>query len=315
MKNWVFIQNPILHTTENSFRNALRISTYHHSALAASKDDSFFNDLYSKYNLVHLAFKNAYEKWVSQFGNQQGETLNMLQLIKKLASTKIKQWDIKIQNIYPQNTPAYKRLLPNRRIPFQSGTQEDRKNAVKALSEALTGDTDLSDLKADIDTYYQMLDGSLSNQKSSKSMTKTFSDDLESKRVAMSIMQYSHIGFLIYKFAAEPEKIKKYFDLEAIRNGQQFLYTRHIKPDTKLTVFKHTFTAAELIKIENHGTTGLSFYLSAVKEAKPDSVHLDLEPGNMQTVGVDKLGNLADSYLIAYNPDTNYKGEFSIQLV
>ncbi len=315
MKAWSFTQNPILHATDGSYQLGMQLSTFHDSALNAAKTDPFILPLYNSYHPLHLAYKSAYEAWVAQGGLQQGETLNLSQLLLLLSNTKIKAWDIAIQNVYAQNTTQYTKLLPNRRTPFQTGSQQNKINAVNGLSIAIGGNTALATVKMDVDAFYKQLDLALTTQKGSKSNTATMSGNLETARVNFCIGQYSNIGAFIQKYAATPEKINQFFDLQGIRNGHQTLFTGLVATQAAYTIVKHTFGATDQLNLLNSGTTQLKFYLSQTKDANPPAAVVTLEPSTQQTIDASALGNIANSFLMVYNADANMKGEFSVEIL
>ena len=315
MKPWSFTQNPILHATENSFQLGMEISTYHDSALNAAKADPFILAMYNSYHPLHLAYKSAYEARVAQGGLQQGETLNLSQLLQLLAGTKIKAWDIAIQNVYAQNTTQYTKLLPNHRTPFQAGSQQSRINAVNGLSIAIGSVAVLAAVKNDVDAFYKQLDLALTTQKGSKTNTATMSGNLETARVNFCVAQYSNIGAFIQKYAATPEKINLYFDLVGIRNGHQSVFTGLVATQSAYTIVKHTFGATDQINLLNSGTTQLKFYLAQTKDANPPAAVVTLEPSTQQTIDASALGNIANSFLMVYNADANMKGEFSVEIL
>ena len=152
MRTWSYLVNPILNATEDSMLIALKLSTYHDNALNTAKSDPFILPLYNIYHPFHVALKAAYDAANTQQALKKGETLNTKQLLKLLSSTKIQQWDIKIQNAYPQSSVQYKKLLPNRRVPFQTGEQIERIRSVQSLSQAIGADKALVNLKAEIDS-------------------------------------------------------------------------------------------------------------------------------------------------------------------
>lgn len=314
MKTWIHAQNTFLNATDNSFLNAMAISTYHNSALAAALGDPFILDLFNSFNPLHLNLKTAYDTWISQGGMQQGETLNLRQLLELLSNTKIQQWDIKIQNIYPQNTPQYKKLLPGRRKPFQNGKQSERIHAVQALSQSIGDDKSLAEVKVDIDSFYEQIDSSHSQQKGSLSTSKNTSSDLEAARVAMCIGQFANLGALIQKYAATPEKIEQYFDLQAIRSSKQVLFTGHVKPGAVYTIVKHTFGEADEVILVNPGQAPLKFYLASGKDMQPNSVFVSMGNGE-QTVLASSLGKLTDTYLTVFNTDPSQIGEFNVEIL
>jgi hypothetical protein len=291
------------------------ISTYHDSALADAKSDPFFLELYNVFHPLHIAYKTSYDIWKSQGGQQQSETLNFSQLLSLLSNTKIQLWDIQIQNQYPQNTPGYKKLLPNHRVPFQSGGQTERVHAVKALSNAIGTDAKLTAVKTDVDAFDTLLDAAISDQKGSLRATKNLSSTLESARVTMCIGQYANLGALIQKFAASPDKIAQYFDLKAIRNSQQVIFSGQLKAAQVYTIVKHTFGESDQIILTNTGTTQLKFYLGATKDAQPGTAGVTVAGKGEQTVLASAIGKLTDTYFIVQNTDALYGGEFEVELV
>ena len=144
---WSFLENPFLSSTDNSYRMAVRISTYHNSALNANTSNPVIAALYATYNPIHRALVEAYDAFIAQEGMQQGESLNLRQLLRLEGTTKISFWDASIQVRYPSGTPQYMALLPNGRKPFQSGTQTQRISAVASLSDAIGTDAALAAVK------------------------------------------------------------------------------------------------------------------------------------------------------------------------
>lgn len=314
MRTWLYEVNPFLNASDHSFRNAIRLSTYHDSALSSVKDDPFFSQLYSSFHPLHLSLSSAYIGWKTQFGKQQGETLNRNQFIQTLAYTKIQAWDIKIQNLYPRNTPEYKRLLPRNRIPFQTGSQMKRVRSVHALILSIGDDEALAALKKEIDAFYVQLEEAYDNQKQNLIATKSEKITVEEARVAMCIGQYANLGLLIHKFATEPGRLEAYFDMQAIRNPHQVFFTGKLKGGKMRTLVKHTFGDDDQIYLNNKGAGPLEFYLSHFKDRRPEGQSFTLAPGE-QTIPAKNLGKLTDLYVMVYNPDKNLAIEFEMELL
>jgi hypothetical protein len=312
---WIYLDNPILNATDNSYRMAVRISTHHDSALNAAKADPFILGLYNSYHPVHQAFIDKYNAFVAQGGLQQGDTLNLRQLLRLLSGSKIGFWDSGIQIVYPPNTPKYMALLPNGRGPFQTGTQTQRISAVKGLSDGIGADAALATVKTDVSAFFTELNTANTTQKGSISVTKTLSDDVDAARIAMCIAQYADLGAFIQKHAADTIPVEQYFDLAAMRKGQQVLFTGSIKKESAHTIVKRTFGAGDNLELENPGVTELQFYLAAIKDAQPGSTVIKLAPGAKQTIVASALGNLADPFLMVFNPDAVNKGEFVVEMV
>jgi len=315
MRTWSYLVNPMLKATDDSRLSALKLSTYHDNALNATKSDPFILALYNSYHPIHVALKAAYDAANTHEGLKQGETLNINQLLKLLSSTKIQQWDIKIQSAYPQNSVQYKKLLPNRRGPFQTGEQIERIRNVQSLSQAIGADKALVTLKSEIDSTYALLEAAYNNQKSSINTIKTKSSDFEITNKAMCNAQFANYGALIQKHAATPEVIAQYFDLSILHSSHQVLFTGRVKPNEVYTVVKHSFSSDDEIKINNPGSTALQVYLAETKNQLPASPNvLSVAPGK-HTLSITDLGNIANAHVCIYNPDKTITGEFEVGLI
>ena len=309
-----FLNNPMLSATENSFLKALRASTYHDNALFIEKANPFILSLYTRFHVLHLALRAAFEAWDLQGGQQQGTTLTLQQLMNLLNNTKIRDWDVALQSKYNKTTAEYKTILPNNRAPFQTGTQLERLTAVKVLSDAVGNYPSLAELKTDIDTFNTQLKTAYDLQKGNITLTKSKSEVVEAARVAMCIGQYANLGALMQEHAANPEYLLKYFDQSVLSNGSQTIFTGLLKPVQVYTIVKHTFGVNDQISLTNSGNSILKFYLAAERDIQPGTQFINL-PHGKQIVLASALGNLTDSYLTVFNTDPLLSGNFEIEIL
>ncbi len=312
---WSYLINPILNATKGNYSKAMRLSTYHDSALFAGKSSPFILALYNFYHPIHEAFMEAYAAWNKQIGTKKGETLNLKQQLILLRKTKIMEWDIAIQQFYRRHTPRYKSLLPKFRKPFQSGKQLDRIDAVAALSISIGNDAALADVKADVDLFAALLSEAYSTQKGSKSTKGTLSGELELARRVMCHAQYANLGGFIQEFSQHPKSIEAFFDLPAIRRHDQIFFTGHLKPKKAKVICKHTFGVDDKIKIVNHGTTDLIFYLAQLRANKPAELYFVAPALSQTTIFAYDLGDLTAKFIKVYNPHETEKGEYSFELL
>lgn len=311
---WIFLQNPMLHSTENSYRNAAKISEFHFGALQSQAGNPFFDGLITAYSPLHSGFMTAYQDWKNSFGQQQSKTLTLTQLLSLLRNTKIRNWDVAIQNVYAINTAQYKALLPSRRVPFQNGNQTDRVSAVKTLSLAIGSDASLATVKTDVDAFYTQLNTALTAQKGGLAGKLTGSDAVEAARVAMCTGQYANLGALIQHFAATPDNIGQYFDLLAIRDGAQVIFTGDTNPGQTETIVKHTFNSSGSVRLQNTGTVDLKFFLSATQDGPSGALTVIVSAGTETTVAITALGDITNTYLNVFNASGLAKGEWTIEL-
>ncbi len=313
---WIYLDNPINSSKMKSFRLALRVSAYHFNALTANAaTDPLAAAKLIIYTPINKALVDAYNAWFAQVGLQQGLTLALMNLINDLAADKVGFWDSSVQVVHADNTPRYKAIFPNGRKPFQTSSQTLRISAVKALSIAIGAEVALAAVKADVDAFYTNINDANTSQKASKNITIDLSDNTEAARLAMTIAQYSDLGAFIEKYAQDTTAIEKFFDLEALRKGQQVLFTGQVAFNTARTIVKRTFDATVQLKLENPGVTELKFYFAAAKRAMPGATFVTLAPGTQQTVLVTALGSLADHYLTVYNASPINKGNFVVEVM
>jgi hypothetical protein len=320
IRDWHFQINPFLVVTRDSYPNARKISIFHDTALSYVSTDPFFGPIYTAYHPLHLAFMSAYNAWVSQGQVQISETLNLTQLLSLLSSSKISQWDVAIQNVYAKKSVQYAALLPHKSIPFHNGTQEDRIEAVLALSTNLTGISALASVKTDVDNFYNQLDAARNSQKSVKTSKTLNSSSLETQRIAICNSQYATLGLVINHFSTTPENISTYFDVVTVRSGNQVHFTGHLKPLTQHCVCKHTFTAADSIKIKNESSVALHVYLSSAVNAAvsktfiPVAQPVIVAANTTETVKAPQLGDISSTNLMISNPDANVTAHWTLTI-
>ena len=312
---WIFLLNPFTAATDQSYRMAVRISTYHDSALHAAVADAYISDLYDIYHPIHEAQMTVYNTWVSQGGLQQGDTLNLRQLLRLLSNSKINFWDASISLVYAPDTPTYKGLFPNGHAPFQQGTQTERMAAVAALIDSIGTDAALATIKTNVVAFNTQLITANTDQKGSISITKTLSDAVDAARITMCIAQYANLGSMMNHWANATDNIEQYFDLEAIRKGQQVFFTNSVKATKIKFIVKHTFADADRLRITNTGDVNLKFYLADSKTAPAPVTAITVDAGEIREVTAPELGNIANAFLLVYNPDTLNKGEYDVELL
>ena len=317
-KDWQYQINPFLVASNNSYIKAVRLSVFHDTALANVSTDAFFGPLYTAYHTQHLSYMTLYDSWVVQGHIQIGETLSLEQFLILLSGTKIAQWDVAIQNVYNNKTSQYATLLPHKRVPFHHGTQDERIEAVKALSTTLTGITALATTKTDVDNFYAQLNTAHNTQKSGKQSKSTHSTTLETQRINICNMQYANLGLLINHFSTAPQNISNYFDVATIRSSSQVDFMGHLKPLHSHNVCKHTFSPEDVITVKNTSTVALQLFLGLNKSTEAKSILptgiVTIGANSEQSIPASSLGDLTHTNLIIYNPDANITAEWEVSL-
>ena len=315
-RRWIYSTNPMLSVTASWYRLAIRISSFHLTRLLTRAGDPVYDPMIESYTPVNTTLVNAYTAWKQQGDSQLGQTLDFNNMLMLLSSTKIGKWDIALQNIYDNKTSQYKTLLPHKRTPFQSGKQEEVLSAVKVLSEAAEKDPKLATISAEITQFYGDLQKAFDAQKQSIGNTSFTSSAVEKARVAMCVAQFADLGGVIQANPADPDAICYFFDQLALREGTQVIYTGGSKPQQVKNILVHTFAAGDQLKLEgDESLTEQWFYLASQKDGKPGDKIIKIAASEIKTIDVEELGDLANRYLMVYNPNADMKGEWTVEFV
>lgn len=298
---WIFATNIFLSVTANSFLKTLRMSTWHMNALTAHSSDPTVAAMIAVYTPIHAAFVAAYNAWTTSKGTHESGTQSLGDLLTTLSSTKIRTWDIAIQVVYAQTSSQYTGLLPNRRAPFQSGSQQERITAVRNLNTALTGIVPLAATKTDVAAFLSSLDGAVTTQQGELSTTDTLSDNVDAARIAVCNFQYQNLGGLMKLNYLNPDAIVPFFDLEDIRNRQQMEWTNDVPANSTFMVAKRKLVAGTHIHIINNGAAPFMLCYAPDK-TNPCTTGTTFAPGADQVVDIATLGNITTGdYLMITN--------------
>ena len=312
---WSFSSNPFIAATDSSFRKSVKISQLHASALNAFASDPAIAAMKALFDPLNATLNTAYDTYVAQSGTKESETMSVNENLRLLSNPKIRQWDVKIQNVFGEDTPEYKALLPNGRKPFQTGAQLMRINATNILSLAIGSDVALADLKEEVDLFYSQTNDAYNVQQGAISTSKGLSDAIDQTRINMCVGMYSNLGKLMAKYAATPGEIDKFFPLELIRNAQQVDFTNSVQKQSIRFIVKRTLVGTDTIRFVNDGTTDLWFYLAPNKTSTPDTQHVVVHQNSETTVTAASLGDVANTYIMAWNPETEQAGHFVMELL
>ena len=220
--NWKYAQNTFLSTTDNRRPLMLVIGADHTAKLAAKVGSTADPDIQACIDRAQPAFDNFQLKMVTYdivSGTRKGQTEMLGDLLKELSSTRIKQWDITIQNTYINGTPQYTQILPDGRKPFQQGGQDMRILAVQTLAQALAGFPEFSALRTTVETFHASLQAARNTQQGSEGEIATASAAAEDARIALAIAMFANVGRLMEKHAADPDRLGDYFEVGLLRSG------------------------------------------------------------------------------------------------
>ena len=285
MKVWQYAVNQFLNSTKKNYRKTLILSIAHDGYLRKKTTDfpadPDWATLYGRYHPLHVAYRLAYNNWVSSGGSLSGDTKSVADLLK-LIHLKLDQWIALIVPTYNKTTAQFKKLFPQGRTPFEKGGIDVRISAIETLSTSIGTDASLAPAKTLVDAAYAEIDTARTTQTGGKSTKKANSDALEAARVDVMTMQYGDMGFLINKYAATPNNIVPLFDLQTLRSNIQSLFTRKMKPTETSQLTVNTFKATDAIRAKVADVGNLTDHVT---------LYLGSTPGGIDSTGIAILNN------------------------
>lgn len=262
-KTFLRYQNFIENVTFDNDKLALEIFNQHDSLLHGGIASA---DILLMYNFFHpfkMTYSDAYTAWTTLRGQGTGGTQSFTDLLNNLSSVRIRKWDIAVQQIYDQSTPAYRNLLPNRRKPFQTGTYGSRINAVSSFLTAITDDAALFDLQDEVTIFLGQLVAARDGQVGGFGAIEAAATTLETARVAAAQAMFKNYGSLVVKFYMTPQGISDYMPTELLQNKQQSTFTGHLAAGANHRIFKRKLNIdTQQLTLTNDGDNDLEFYFT-----------------------------------------------------
>jgi hypothetical protein len=261
---WKYLDIQFIVATRDNYKKAVKLSNYHDAALNVAKNtEALLVPVYNRYHPLHLTLNLEYDEWKSAGGAQEGQTLNVKQVLAA-GLAEIDIWDPQIQVLYPKTTPRYKSIFPDGRKPFNSGSITDRVNAFNTLSLNIGADVALAAIKAQVDARYIALDTAHDTQEAAKGTTKAQSAQVEVARIAAMNMQYRNLGFVMDTYFDRLEEMADMlFDQQTLRDHRQTEFTGTLDPNETKAVLVRTFLADDELKLKSNGNADIKFYLAS----------------------------------------------------
>ncbi len=314
-KTWSYFVNPFLVLGKKNFKKAVKISTYHDSALQTASGDPFFAAMYAAYHPFHLALVAAYNTWKTSGGMQKGSTQTVEELLNLLSPVKINAWDAQVQIVLPKGSPDYVAVLPQGHTPFAQSEIDERINAVQQLGLALVPFPALAALKLEIDTFYGQLTVARNTQLGKKGDTEHYSDMLREKISDALIAMYGDLGLVMDKAKTNPIDAEPLFDLDTIRNRQQSVFKGILSGNENKLLVERTFSNLDEMRLQSLAGTKLGFYMAANSGDAPAGYTLiEVEVNTKVIVKVTDFGPLSNHFLHVINTGAT-KGEYKVQIL
>lgn len=321
MKNkWIYLGNQFENATIGSYKKAVQLSNYHDADLETKMaNEPLLIPIYNRYHPLHLVLIDEYNAWKSAGGSQEGQTLNLEQMLD-LAYSKMPLWDLNIQSAGPtfmKGTPNYKAVFMNGRAPFIAGSIDDRVNAYDTLVKNMAPFAPLAATMALVAAVYTTLNTARDTQLGAKGSLKTGSGKVEAARVDAMIMQWRNLGFSMDAFWDKPMYIESMFDVQTLRESRQSIFTGTLDPSENEAVLVHTFLADDELRIKNSGNADTYFYL-ATQDNGTDSDPVKVIANTEVVIAISDFGTLnlgTHRYLTAVNQSSSDTTQYEVEVL
>ena len=317
-ETWHYLENQFDNVTKGSNKLMNIITNDHHSRLKAKETDPNIAPLVTRYTPVNVAFSDKYSAWFTGASIYKSTTEVVNNSIEDLRGVKIKQWDIKIQNVYIEGTPEYTAILPNRRKPFQNGGIDERITQVKALRDRLLSYADLADVQTDVSDFYTDLKDKRDLQQQKEGNLETLAGAREAARKACANLMYGNLGVLMDIFKDTPDSITDYWEIQLLQSSGSTPESSPGEPITG-TVAANNFNNFHQqalegnteILLKNTGTTNLIFCVNSAANQACSGSGIAVSTGSELLVMRNQLGAESNEFFIVSNPDS-VEGSFEV---
>lgn len=319
-RKWKYLDNQFLVATEENYKKAVKLSNYHDADLNIKKaTEPLLVPIFNRYRPVHLALINEYNAWKTAGGSQEGQTLNLEQLLDT-AYAKLPQWELNVQvsgATFMKGTPNYVTIFSNGRSSFSTGTIDARINAYDSLAKSMAPFPALAPTMALVAAVYTSLDAARDLQAGAKGTVKTGSGKVEIARKAAMTMQFRNVGFAMDAFWDKPLYIESMFDLTTLRDSRQRIFTGTLDPSENEAVLIHTFLSDDELRLKNNGTAATNFYLATTPNGK-DSTAITVAAKTEVVIEISAFGALdfgTHRFLTAVNQSATETTQFEIEVL
>lgn len=319
-RRWKYLDNQFAVTTLANYMKAVKISNYHDADLNVKKEtEPLLVPIYDRYHPLHLNLVNEYNTWKGAGGSQEGQTLNVEQLLEQ-SYLKIAQWDVMIQVTGPQffkGTPNYLALFTNGRNSFSKGTIDGRINAYDTLAKNMMPFAPLSTIMAQVADTYTDLDKARDAQLGAKGTVMIGSGKVEAARVIAMTMQWRNLGFAMDAFFDKPKYIESMFDLTTVRDARQRVFTGTLDPAENEAILINTFESNDQLRLRNKGNTEIFFYLATTANGL-DSTVVKVQSNTTVVRMISDFGTLdlaTHRFLTAVNQDPNVATQYEVEIL
>jgi len=219
---WKYLINTFMVHTSKSFKKALSLTIDHLAKLTANEIDAEIAAMKAAFLPFHTAFVQTYNQLNSKLGIYKGKTMTTEQMLEELRDVTLNAWRGKVFSIFPEGTADALAIFPKGRTPFNSGTYEQRIEAVDSLYQTLSTYVSVPEmvtLAGEVLLYYNLMIGTRALQQNDEGSVKLLRSNLKQAHEILCVWLYRNLGLLMAKYAANPAFVLDYFDTSLLRTS------------------------------------------------------------------------------------------------
>jgi hypothetical protein len=312
--NWIYAKNTFEANTRKSFKKMLTLSFDHFAKLSgAATTNPALVPLRDDYAPLHQTYSQAYSDWTLALGNHEAETCRLAEWSARL-NQEVRDWEGQVRFVFAEGTAQEVMLFPHKRVPFQSGTYEQRIMAVLTLATQLATFTTqpvLLTLSATVQAFYDQMQAVRLAQTGLELSVSRSSRHLEQSRLACARGMFSNLGRLMHLMSDRPQGIGQFWELHLLRPVPKgtFADSLLIDPQTIASADlsakqREKLTANTRLTIKNSSPRTVSLFVGFSTEPQAASPHaVELLPNEARELSASELGwSTTHTYLTAHNP-------------
>ncbi len=304
--------------TRGNFTAASAFGLQHVQSLFADSTTSAiallcYNNVKPKYD----DFEAARVAQSSQSGIQGGDVLTFKQILDGMPID-VETWQTDIKLVYAEGSVKFKKMFPKGKVTLNTGKQQNRVNAVKALITTIGTDASLTAVKAVIQTFYDKMLAAYAIKGTSKENTITDSTTIETKRIAMCDEIEGNYGILITANKTNPSLAAKYFDEDWMTNRLQMSFNLKVKTLGTKNAINRTYTKplTQKFQIVNRTNTTEKVFLSATRKGLVGLIFVTIPPNSDAIYNLSDMGdNSTQKFLNVQNTDDKLKADLTIRVL
>jgi hypothetical protein len=194
----------------------LSLATDTHAKLKAEESNPLIAEILLFFEVVFFAYRDIGQQYEFRTGDYRGATLGFENIMDTVPQV-IRTWESGVRAVYIEDTPEEKAIFPGKRGPFQTGTYENRLNAIGALATKTTGIPALAGVGAQVTSFYNTALAARLAQQMDEGSVGEISDLRENQRILLSKEMMGVLGKLMFIHRFNLVEVERYFDLSLLR--------------------------------------------------------------------------------------------------